>query len=183
MNNKKLVVIIGAVILVVGGYIAYRVISSRSLSPAETVTYSYGGLDLKVIYCRPFKRGRVIFGEMNEGALVPNGKYWRLGANSATEISLNKDVMVAGKLLKAGSYRMYAVPGQKAWEIAFNTELGKWGFDEPDYAKDILKVEVPLAKVDPAIEQFTISFSSNNAVVIMNLDWDNAHLSVPITMP
>ena len=81
-------------------------------------------------YSSPYKKGRVIFGESSAGALVPYGAYWRLGANAATEISLNKDVMFAGTPLKAGKYRMYAVPGEKTWQVILNGELGKSGSEE-----------------------------------------------------
>ena len=37
---------------------------------------------VKVLYSRPLKKGRAIFGE-----LVPFGKEWRLGANEATTIT------------------------------------------------------------------------------------------------
>src|ERR1041385_5623724 len=127
MNKKMLVSIIGVVILAVGGYLAYQVFTSRPLSPEQTTSYSYSGLDLKVVYCRPSKRGRVIFGDSKD-AVVPNGKYWRLGANGATEITLSKDVTIVGKLLKAGSYRVHSLPKELSWEISFNSELGKWGY-------------------------------------------------------
>src|SRR5882757_8776457 len=115
--NKKFLIISGVVILIIGGYIFYRVKASRPLSPTQTATISYNGLDLKVVYCAPSKRGRLIFGESTMSALVPYGKYWRLGANEATEITFNKDIIMGGKPMKAGSYRMYAVPKESAWEI------------------------------------------------------------------
>ena len=179
--NRKIIIVALIGIVVVGGYITFRVLSSRPLSPAQTITYNYNGLDLKLVYCRPFKKGRLIFGDEKAGALVPNNKYWRLGANEATEISLTKDVSVAGKPLKAGSYRVYAVPGEMSWEISFNSELGAWGYNEPDSTKDVLKVNVPVEKVSSEMEQFTITFSQDPAGVNMNLDWDKTHLRVPIS--
>ncbi len=180
--NKILLIIVGVVILAVSGYIAYRVLSSRKFSPPQITTYSYNGLDLKLVYCRPFKKGRLIFGESKDGALVPNNKYWRLGANEATEITLSKDVSVAGKPLKAGSYRVYAVPKELSWEISFNSELGKWGFDEPNYSLDVLKVDIPVERAPSVTEQFTITFTSDSAGVNMNLDWDKTHLRVPMAL-
>lgn len=44
---------------------------------------------LRIIYSRPQKNGRGIFGE-----LVPYGKVWRTGANEATEITLYEDMLV-----------------------------------------------------------------------------------------
>ena len=84
--------------------------------------------------------------------------------------------------MKAGSYRMYAVPKELSWEISFNSELGKWGFNEPDYSKDVLKINVPVEKVSKETEQFTVSFSSDPTSLSMNIDWDKTHLRVPITV-
>ncbi len=179
---KKLLIGIMVLVLGIGGYIVYRVQGSRPLSPPRTTAYSYNGLDIKVVYCSPSKRGRLIFGDSSAAALVPNGKYWRLGANEATEITFSKDISIDGKLLKAGSYRMYAVPRESTWEISFNSELGKWGFNEPDYSKDVLKINVPVEKVSKETEQFTVSFSSDPTSLSMNIDWDKRHLRVPITV-
>src|SRR5688572_12324899 len=103
MKKKTLIIVFMSVILTVAAVMAYMVLSSRNLSPAGSASYSYNGLDLKVDYYRPSKRGRVIFGEASTGALQPNGKYWRLGANDATEITFGKDITFSGKPVKAGS--------------------------------------------------------------------------------
>lgn len=180
--NKK--ILIGAVVMIVAviGYVAFQVLTSRPLSPSQTITYSNNGLDLKLVYCRPFKKGRLIFGEKNDTALVPNGKYWRLGANEATEITFSKDVNFAGKPAKAGSYRMYAVPNTSSWMVSLNSELGKWGYDEPNYDLDVLKVDVSAETVPSETEQFTITFSSDSSCVNMDLAWDKTHLRIPITI-
>jgi hypothetical protein len=124
----------------------------------------------------------LIFGDSLAGALVPNGKYWRLGANDATEITFSKDVKIADKELKAGSYRLYAIPAESTWKIAFNSELGKWGYDEPNHDLDVLSVEVPTSKSAASSEQFVINFSQNPAGLTMNLDWDQTHVQVPIAI-
>jgi hypothetical protein len=182
MRMKKVIIIIIVVIVAIGACIGYRVISSRPLSPKQTVTYNHNGLEIKVVYCRPFKKDRLIFGEAKVGALVPYGKYWRLGANEATEITLSKDVTLGGKPLKAGSYRMYAVPNELSWGISLNSELGKWGFDEPDYSSDVLRTEVPVNTAPVSTEQLTIALGNDSTGVNMEIAWDVLHVHVPIKM-
>ena len=46
-------------------------------------------LAARVIYSRPQRNGRIIFGD-----LVEYGKVWRLGANEATEIEFYRDVKI-----------------------------------------------------------------------------------------
>jgi len=173
---KTFMIVSIAVVACIGGYITYGVLTSRPLSPRQVVANNYQGLDIELIYCSPFKKDRLIFGDSAAGALVPYGKYWRLGANEATEITFNKDVTFMGNPVKAGSYRMYAVPTDTVWTISLNSELGKWGFDEPNYELDVVKVNVPVVPSSTVTEQFKISFAEAS----MNIDWDKVHLSVPI---
>lgn len=179
---RKLFTILG--ILLLGGlvYFLYSIFTTRSHSPAETTSMSHRSLDVKVEYYRPYKKGRLIFGTEEEEALVPYGKYWRLGANDATEITFSKDVNFVNKPIPAGSYRMYAVPDQTSWQISLNSELGKFGYFEPNYALDVAKVEVPVTRQPEETEQLTITFEPDSAGVIMNIKWDKTLVQVPITV-
>jgi hypothetical protein len=49
----------------------------------------------RIIYSRPSKDGREIFGNV-----VKYGTYWRLGANEGTEIEFFKDVSILGRTVK-----------------------------------------------------------------------------------
>ena len=107
--KKKIAIGIGVILLAFIAFVAY--LNLFPASPPMTIAFSDRGLDVKVSYSRPYKNGRLIFGAAKDKALQPYGKYWRLGANAATEITFNKNVNFAGKPVNAGSYRMYAVPG------------------------------------------------------------------------
>lgn len=177
---KKVLIGVGVLLLIFIGYVAYTLLTTKSHSPQDIAELSVSGLDLKVVYCQPFKKGRVIFGDESTEALIPNGKYWRLGANEATEITFSLDVNFAGKPISAGSYRMYVVPNADSWEVSLNSELGKWGAMEADYSMDVLKVKVPLEINSQEVEQLTINFESISEGVQMNMMWDKALVSVPI---
>ncbi|HYC84815.1 MAG TPA: DUF2911 domain-containing protein, partial [Chryseosolibacter sp.] len=100
---KKKIFIALAVLVVflaaAGFYLNYR---NRSLSPPGSVSVKSGDLTVTVTYSRPSVRGRLIFGTEEKDALQPYGKYWRLGANEATEVSFTKDVLFNGSPVKAG---------------------------------------------------------------------------------
>ena len=51
----------------------------------------------RVIFSRPQKNGRTIFGE-----LLEYGKVWRLGANEATEIEFFQNVKIGNTKIKKG---------------------------------------------------------------------------------
>jgi hypothetical protein len=178
--KRKLLYGLGAFLALVIGLLLWVVLVGNKRSPAQTVALSQGGVDYKVTYCRPFKKGRLIFGENDAGAVVPFGKYWRLGANAATEITFSKKVSFSGKPVEAGRYRMYAVPGAKTWRVVLNSELDKWGAREADHAKDVLTVEVPADAAAAEAEQFTISLTGEGAGTRMDFVWDKTAVHVPI---
>ncbi len=180
--KKKILFGIGAVFIVFVLWSAYGIFFAPKKSPPAMTSLSDKGLDLNVSYSQPSKRGRVIFGEKSESALQPYGKYWRLGANAATEITFSKDITFAGQPVNAGSYRMYAVPGAEAFKIILNSELGVVlaAAAEPNHDRDLLTVEIPVEQLTTVVETFTISFDSDSIGIHMNMDWDKVHLRVPI---
>jgi hypothetical protein len=180
--KKKIFIGLGAALAVFVIWSVYGLFFAPKKSPTTSASFSDKGLDIKVSYSQPSKRGRLIFGEESEGALQPYGKYWRLGANAATEITFSKDITFAGQPINAGSYRMYAVPGASAFKVILNSELGAnfTAASEPDHSLDILTVEIPVEPQTPEVETFTISFQSDSVGVNMNMVWDKVGLRVPI---
>lgn len=182
MKLKKIILLtILGIVLIGAGFIAYLMLTTRSHSPAEKLEFTDGDFQLSADYCRPYKKERLIFGEESEGALLPFGQYWRTGANEATEVEFNKDISVNGEKLAAGRYRFYTVPGKDNWAIAFNSELGKWGYGEPVSEKDVLVVEVPSQNTSQIIEQFTISgLKTRDNSMELVLAWDQTQVRIPI---
>jgi len=180
---KKILIGLGVLLLLFVFYSVYVLFIATPKSPPGTAEYSDQELEITVSYSRPYKKGRLIFGEESEDALQPFGQYWRLGANAATEISLSKDVLFAGEPLSAGTYRMSAVPGPKAFKINLNSELDVFfGIGEPDPEMDVLSVDAPVTPQANETEMFTINFSSDSEAILMNFIWDKTLFSVPITV-
>jgi Protein of unknown function (DUF2911) len=129
----------------------------------------------RVIYSRPLKSGRTVFGE-----LVEYNKVWRLGANEATELEFFKEVQINGKRIKKGRYTLYAICGENKWTIIINKDLDTWGAFKYDAAKDVVRMEAEVQKQTELTESFTMVFekTANGANLIMA--WDNVRVSVPI---
>ena len=79
-------------------------------------------LTARVIYSRPKKEGRTIF-----GGLVEYGKVWRLGANEATEVEFYQKVNIGGKKIAKGRYTLYAIVNESSWTFIVNKETDTWG--------------------------------------------------------
>ena len=176
-NILKIIVgFVVAAILYVGYMVAFPV------SPLETVTYSSEISDFEVVYSRPYKNDRLIFGSEAEGALVPFRQYWRTGANAATTFQTSNDVLFGDKKIKAGIYRLYTVPNKETWKVTLNSEADKlFAISEPDYSKDIITTKLPSrSDLETAVEQFTIDFAQDSLGLNMNLVWDKTILSIPL---
>ena len=130
----------------------------------------------RVIYSRPQKEGRTIFGD-----LVEYGGVWRLGANEATEIELYKDVKIKDKKLAKGRYTLYAIPTETQWTIIFNKDTDIWGAFKYDEKKDVLRTPMPVQKNSTVAEAFSIQFSKSSSGADMMIAWDEAMVSKPFS--
>jgi len=131
---------------------------------------------VRVIYSRPKKNGREVFGK-----LIPHGKVWRTGANEASEIKFYQDIEFGGKKVKAGTYSLFTVPGEKEWTIILNSDLDYWGAYSYKAASDVLRVTAPATALNTAVEDFTIQFESKGEKQgAMKLAWDKTVVEVPL---
>ncbi|QHV99641.1 DUF2911 domain-containing protein [Spirosoma endbachense] len=133
---------------------------------------------VRVTYTRPAKNNREIFGK-----LVPYGKVWRAGANEAPEIKFYQDVTIGGKKIPAGNYALLTIPNEKEWTIILSSDLDQWGAYSYNEALDVARVNVPVQKVDNALENFSIQFAKkDDKNAIMYLGWDTTAVAVPISL-
>src|SRR5882724_3359783 len=98
-------------------------------------------MQARVIYSRPQKNGRTIFGD-----LLEYGKVWRLGANEATEIEFYQNVKINNTKIKKGRYTMYCIPYADKWTLIINKETDTWGSFKYDMKKDLVRMDVPVQK-------------------------------------
>lgn len=129
----------------------------------------------RVVYSRPQKNGRTIFGD-----LLEYGKVWRLGANEATEIEFFVPVKIGGTKIKKGRYTLYCIPNAEKWTIIVNRETDTWGSFKYDETKDVARIDVPVQKQAEVLESFVLAFEKSAAGAALNIGWDNLRVSLPI---
>ena len=138
------------------------------------------GTNVSIAYGQPSKRDRVVFGKEGSGSLEPYGKVWRTGANEATEITFKKDAMFGGKPVKAGTYSLYSIPGEKEWTVILNPELKQWGafgYDKVK-AKNVAEVTVPTKMYPTSAEKLMFDAKDDSK---LKFQWDKMGFEVPIT--
>lgn len=129
----------------------------------------------RVIYSRPKREGRPIFGN-----LVEYGKLWRLGANEATELEFYKPVTIGGRKVPKGRYTLYAIVKEKFWTIIINKETDIWGSFKYNQAKDLVRVEVPVQTLGETAEMLCMTFEKNKENFSLIIAWENTKVAIPI---
>lgn len=145
-------------------------------SPKQKVEQQFSMTKISVDYGRPGVKGRKVFGE-----LVPFGKVWRAGANSATKVTFEQNVEVGGKEVKAGSYALFVIPMEKEWKVMLNKDANQWGAYAYDEKLNVAEFTVPVQKLADKQEWFEIAV---NPVDIhsaeMLIKWDMTKVAIPI---
>lgn len=172
---KKILWVVGAVVILFATVVIYQIATTRKHSPPATAELKTNAYQITVDYCRPYKKGREIFGE-----LLPYDTYWRTGANEPTIITLSAQFIFGSNIIPAGSYRLYTIPREKEWDVVLNSETEKWGYWEPDYNLDIARVTVPVQSIDSCNEQFLIELNPSDDGAELAMVWDFTKVVVPI---
>ncbi len=129
----------------------------------------------RVIYSRPQKNNRTIFGE-----LVEYGKVWRLGANEATEIEFFKTVRINDKKVKKGRYTLYCIPYADKWTFIINKETDTWGSFKYDEKKDLLRMDLSVQKQTEILDAVVMVFEKSTTGANLLISWDDVRVSLPI---
>jgi len=129
----------------------------------------------RVIFSRPQKNGRVIFGD-----LLEYGKVWRLGANEATEIEFYQNVKINNTKIKKGRYSLYCIPYADKWTIIVNKETDTWGSFKYDIKKDLVRTDITIQKQAEITEAFVMVFEKASTGANLVIVWDDVKVSLPI---
>ena len=172
---RKITTVVLSLCLVAAGTLAAQE-AKKPLSPAAKASVEIAGKNLTVEYSAPSKRGRVIMGE-----LVPYGKVWRTGANAATSLTTEADLMIGNLHVPAGKYLLYTVPGETEWTLVVNKQSGLWGTNGYDEAHDLGRVKMNVKKLDAPVETLAIDVKPAGANKgVLTLAWENVEATVPV---
>ncbi len=154
---------------------------SQGYPPSQrgTVTQMVAFTEISVAYGRPVARGRALF-----GALVPWDKVWHPGADSATRVTFNHDVLLEGKPLRAGEYTLWLIPREKApWTLIVSRAAHLIHKPYPGAQFDVMRIDVTPEQVSN-VESFTIYFPMVlRDEAVMRLHWGTTALSIKIKAP
>ena len=154
MNGRMAIAVIGlAALLCAGAHAQQRPI----LSPRDSVFLRFDTSTIGVNYGRPSIRGRIIMGH-----LVPWNQVWRTGANEATHLATNFDMVMGGVPVPRGRYTLWTLPSPDGWQVIINKQTGQWG-TVYNPALDLARFPATVEKLTAAVDTFTIAFQATGA--------------------
>lgn len=155
---------------------SYSQYALPAVSPRQKVTQQFSLSEVSLDYGRPSVKGRKIFGD-----LVPYGKIWRAGANSATKITFEQPMVFGSKTVPPGEYALFVIPQEKEWKILLNRNAAQWGAFAYDDKLNVADVTVPVKKTADVQEVFEIDLvPKNDTALDLVFRWDQVETIVPL---
>ncbi|MEQ9404220.1 MAG: DUF2911 domain-containing protein [Cyclobacteriaceae bacterium] len=158
-------------------------IQTPAPSPAGSVYSKVGLTDVTIEYSRPKVKGRKIFGA-GADYLQPYGQLWRAGANAGSKLTISTDANIGGVDVKAGTYMIYATPGEKNFSFKLYSDLTLGGnVGGYDVANEVLSVEAPVTRLNNKVEALTYNIadlSEDNTSASIELAWADVSVKVPV---
>lgn len=150
-------------------------------SPHETVSTKIDGNRVTIVYGRPSAKHPKT-GEMRKiwGELVPYGKVWRTGADEATLLITQKDIVLGGAVIPAGAYTLFTQPeADGSAALIVNKQIGQWGIDPYDATAELVRIPLTKETLSTAVDQFAISVSKGDTGGgLLRLAWQDTAYSV-----
>jgi hypothetical protein len=126
-----------------------QVLASEHGVVAQTID----GATITVEYYRPVARGRTIFGKV-----VRWGETWTPGANWATTLETDRNLLVEGRPLAKGKYSLWMKVGRDEWTVLFSRTARRFHESIPDSADIVLRIPVRPQQTESAEDVLTWSF-------------------------
>ena len=146
-------------------------------SPPQTIKQDFGISSIELSYSRPGVKNRKIFGD-----LVPFGKVWRTGANSATTLTFADDVIIGGTTIPAGKYGLLTIPTLENWTIIITKQTDVTNPADYKQGSDVARVTVKPTALKDKVETFTMQFMNvKPSTCDLQMMWDNTSVVLPIS--
>ena len=156
-----------------GGGKAMEVHPGQAGSPHVQVDWMVDDANISITYGRPYLRERVV----GESVEPMASMVWRLGADEATTLVTDKDLMIRDAHVPAGEYTLWAAHMGDEFHLIVNSQTGQWG-TQYDASHDVAHVAMDVEDLDPPADQLTLSVTSD----AFSFEWGQMAASVPITV-
>lgn len=109
---------------------------------------------IRIDYGQPHLRGRKILTD----SLVPYDKPWRTGANGATMLTTDVDLVIGGASVPKGSYVVQTLPSRAGWQLLIQKNVEQSPMAAAmayNPANDVARVKLRRTTLSVPLESFT----------------------------
>ena len=159
-----------AAVLCLGSATGNRRITQNQQSPPAETSATIGGQTVTIEYNAPSARGRKV-----EGGLIPHGTVWRFGADSATTLTTNTDLMIGSLKVPKGVYTLYVLASPESWKLIVNKQTGQWGTSYSE-GQDLGRTDMKVTKLSSPAEKLKITLTPSS----LEAEWGNTKATVPV---
>src|ERR1035438_7004274 len=120
-----------------------RQVTENDKSPTADTQIALGGKKIVIEYNAPSARGRKV-----EGGLIPFTGIYRMGADSATTLTTDADIMIGTLKVPAGVHTLYLQASESGpWQLVVNNQTKQWGTIY-NQDQDLGRTAMKLTKLD-----------------------------------
>jgi hypothetical protein len=144
-----------------------------------------GPARIAIKYGQPHARGRKV-----EGGLIPEARVWRFGANEATTLHSDVDLMLGDLAIPRGDYTLFIMMSKGAWQLIVNKQTAQWGTDY-DASHDFGRVALTAKTLTDGEESMSIYLVPESAAPAkgyadlkgtLRIKWGKTELTAPWTV-
>jgi hypothetical protein len=149
-------------------------------SPPETATASISGTTVTISYSSPRVKGREGHIFTKDGLISHNPHYpiWRGGANAATTLKTDGDLMIGDLSVPKGTYTLFVdISDPDQWTLILNKKTGEWGLAY-DSSQDLGRVRMEMSRPPAMVEDLKYTIGEGR----ITLAWEDHAASVPVTV-
>jgi hypothetical protein len=157
-----------------------RATTEVTLSPVDSATRANTKPSVvRIDYGQPHLRGRVL----HTDSLVPYDQPWRMGANAATTLTTDVDLVIGGTTLAKGKYRLEAFPARSGWKLLVQRDVDPPPGPPQPYnpANDLARIDLRHSTLASPVESLTIwlipARGAGNPRGELKIAWGNVSLS------
>jgi hypothetical protein len=148
-----------------------RQVTENAKSPSADTSMTVNGKNVIIEYNAPSAGGRKV-----EGGLIPYTKIYRMGADAATTLTTETDLMIGSVHVPKGVYTLYLQASEGGdWQLVVNKQTKQWG-TVYNKDQDLGRTAMKLTKLDSPVEKFKITLASG----MLTVEWGNTKATVPV---
>jgi hypothetical protein len=134
---------------------------------------------IRIDYGQPHLRGRVL----HTDSLVPYDQPWRTGANAATTLTTDVDLVIGGSTLPKGKYRLETFPSRSGWKLLIQRDVDPPPGPPQPYnpANDLARIDMRQTALASPIESLSMwlipARGAGSPRGELRIAWGNVQLS------